>query len=123
MRTGLRFGDDDGGAPGRHHLVEGIVAPPSTCLFRGKPQIWFSRSDDGVTYCVVHLLEGIVLEHELPGGGQLAERCFICHVDVGEARRRGAAGSRFRVDGLAHGGVVWHRGDADGRPDFARSWC
>ena len=33
-------------------------------LFRGKPQIWFSRSDDGVTFGVVHPLEGIVLEHE-----------------------------------------------------------
>ena len=50
----------------------------------------------------------------------MVERCCIFRIDGGESWRCGAAGShlRMRNDGLAQdGGVVWHRGDADGRPD------
>ena len=53
-----------------NHLVEGIVAPPSTVSFRGKPQIWFSRSDDDV----FTLLRASSWNTNYLEGGQLAER-------------------------------------------------
>jgi hypothetical protein len=77
------------------YLVEGVIAANSaSCLrLQGKPKIW-DRSDDDGTFGVVHPLEGIVLELEIPGGGLLVVRCLIFRVDGGDSRLRGAARSR-----------------------------